>query len=41
MAIFELAFSLKSLTDAIGRLEAEARRPFDSGSLLTPTTAQH
>jgi hypothetical protein len=35
MAIFELAFSLESLSDAIRRLRAEPGLPFESGSSLT------
>jgi hypothetical protein len=35
MAIFELAFSLESLSDAIRRLRAEPSLPLESGSSLT------
>ena len=36
MAIFELAFSLESLSNAIGRFRAETRSPFESDGSLAP-----
>jgi hypothetical protein len=37
MAIFELAFSLESLGDAIGSFHAETRRPSERANSLMPS----